>query len=405
MTQPPENTGGSRPAGDWSPDDQDADPPASVPPPSSWHFPPEPAYPPAEAEAKPQQGYGAQAPPGGTQPHGTQPLPEASPYGTQPEPGTPPYGTQPPQSGTSPYGTQAQQSPQPYDPQQPYGGQQPNGAPPPPYGTPAPPHGAPPNYGAPPPYGAPPHYGTPPNYGAPQHYGAPQQYGPPPYASPPPYGTSPHYGTPQYGAPAPYGTPYGAAYPSYGAGFPAGPEPDLAEWWRRLLGRLIDVLVLGAVTTPIAFAVLAHALTVYQQTLNRYPDVTAPGAQAAINHADGKLFGAYLLFAVIAAVLSFVYDTVQHGLWGRTLGKRALGTRVVSARDRSKISGGTAAGRAAMYALIPVIPLAGTIFWLLNALWLLWDRRRQCLHDKGAHTIVVKTRYPAAGPQPPASPW
>jgi uncharacterized RDD family membrane protein YckC len=78
---------------------------------------------------------------------------------------------------------------------------------------------------------------------------------------------------------------------------------------------------------------------------------------------------------------------------------------VVSAYDRSKISGGTAAGRAAMYALIPVVPLAGSLFSLLNALWLTWDRRRQCLHDKAARTIVVKTGFQAPRPAPPGSPW
>jgi hypothetical protein len=34
-------------------------------------------------------------------------------------------------------------------------------------------------------------------------------------------------------------------------------------------------------------------------------------------------------------------------------------------------------------------------------LWLLWDRQRQCLHDKAARTVVVKTRgYTPAYGQP-----
>ena len=272
MTQPPENTGG-RPAGDWSPDDQDAGQPAPVPPPGSWHFP---------------------------QPSETQ-----------------------------------------------------------------------------------------------------QQYG-----TPPPYGTSPHYGTPpRYGTPQQYGAPYGPVYPSYAAGLPAGPEPGLAEWWRRLLARVIDGLVLGVLATPIAFAFLVRAFHTYQQVLNRYPGLNEPGAHAAINRADGKFLGTWLIFGAIVAVISFLYDFIQHGLWGQTLGKRALGTRVVSARDRSKISGGTAAGRAAVYALIPVVPLIGSVFTLLDELWLLWDRRRQCLHDKAARTIVVKIRFEVPGTPQPGSPW
>jgi uncharacterized RDD family membrane protein YckC len=284
----------------------------------------------------------------------------------------------------------------------PYDASPPQYAPPPQNGPPqyAPPPSAPLQYG-PPPQNAPPQYGPPPQNAPPQN-GPPPQYGPPyagqPQYSAPPYGTSPHYGTPPpYAAPQPYGTPY----PAYAAGLPVGPEPDLAEWWRRLLGRLIDILVLTIVATPIALAVLSHPFSQYQRIVNRYPDLNTPAAQTALGRADGKLLGSWLVFACIIAVLSFFYDSIQHGLWGQTLGKRALGTRVVSAYDRSKISGGTAAGRAAMYALIPVIPLIGTLFSLLNGLWLTWDRRRQALHDKAARTIVVKTSAPA----PAGSPW
>ena len=293
MTQPADNPGG-RPAGDRSPDDQEAGPAASAPPPDSWHFP---------------------------------------------------------------------------------------------YGEPPPQNGAPPGYPPPPQNGAPPGYG-PPYAGQPQY-------------SAPPYGTSPHYGTPPpYAAPQPYGTPY----PAYAAGLPVGPEQDLAEWWRRLLARVIDILVLTILATPIALAVLSHSFSQYQRIVNRYPDLNTPAAQAALSKADGRLLGSWLVFACIIAVLSFFYDSIQHGLWGQTLGKRALGTRVVSAFDRSKISGGTAAGRAAMYALIPVVPLIGTLFSLLNGLWLTWDRRRQALHDKAARTIVVKTSGPAPYPAPAGSP-
>jgi uncharacterized RDD family membrane protein YckC len=168
---------------------------------------------------------------------------------------------------------------------------------------------------------------------------------------------------------------------------------------------VLDILVLTVLATPIALLVLSHPFSQYQQVLDRYPDLTTPAAKAAIDRADGKLFAAWLIFASIVAVLSFFYDSIQHGLWGQTIGKRALGTRVVSAYDRSKIRGGTAAGRAAMYALIPLVPLIGTLFWLVNVLWLTWDRRRQALHDKAARTIVVKTSFPAAPPGAPGSPW
>ena len=369
MTQPADNPGG-QPAGDRSPQEQDAGTSASAPPPDSWHFPP--AAQPNQPQPPAESTLPGQTPPDAAHPRGPQPPLASPPYGT------PPYGTPPPQNGAPPgHGPPPQ-----------------NGAPP--GYAPPPQNGAPPGYAPPLQNGAPPGYGPSPQNGAPPQNGPP--YAGPPQYSAPPYGTSQYYGTPPpYAGPQPYATPY----PTYPPGLPVGPEPDLAEWWRRLLGRLIDILVLTIVAAPIALAVLSHPFSQYQRIVNRYPDLNTPGAQAAISKADGRLLGSWLVFACIVAVLSFFYDSIQHGLWGQTLGKRALGTRVVSADDRSKISGGTAAGRAGMYALIPVIPLIGTLFSLLNGLWLTWDRRRQALHDKAARTIVVKTSVPA----PPGSPW
>jgi uncharacterized RDD family membrane protein YckC len=39
------------------------------------------------------------------------------------------------------------------------------------------------------------------------------------------------------------------------------------------------------------------------------------------------------------------------------------------------------------------------LFDLLNELWLTWDPRRQCLHDKAAHTVVIKKDYQLSRPQ------
>jgi uncharacterized RDD family membrane protein YckC len=39
-----------------------------------------------------------------------------------------------------------------------------------------------------------------------------------------------------------------------------------------------------------------------------------------------------------------------------------------------------------------MVPFVGGWYALLDELWLLWDPRRQCLHDKWAGTVVVRTR-------------
>ena len=245
----------------------------------------------------------------------------------------------------------------------------------------------------------PPGYGTPPQPG----YGSHPQpgYGQPGYAQPG-YGQQ-GYGQQAYGQPGypqPYGSPY-QPYPGtgYQSGYPYGPgkDPTLAEWWQRLLGRLIDWIIVGVISSPLWIPAFTTYISKLRSINNQYGgNLNSPAAQTAITHAGGHLFGRLFLAGLAAAVLMFAYDWVQHGLWGRTIGKRALGTKVVSASDRSKVSGGAAGGRAAVFALPPVVPLVGGLFALLNELWLTWDRQRQCLHDKAAKTVVIKARGPNA---------
>src|SRR5580658_8389747 len=148
-----------------------------------------------------------------------------------------------------------------------------------------------------------------------------------------PYGTSPHYGTPSPGAAPPRG------YPAYGAGGPAarggppGQEAGLAEWWRRLLARLIDVVVVSIVLVPISVPLLRAPFSKLEQVASRYPNLSTPGAETALSKADGKFLVALWILGIIAAVIWFFYDALQHAKWGQTVGKRVLSTRVVSAYD------------------------------------------------------------------------
>ncbi len=338
--------------------------PPAGPPSEPGHAQPPPgagAQPQAQPGTQPEPGYGTQPQPG----YGTQPQPG---YGAQPQPGysqqpQPRYGTQP-QPG---YGSQ----PQPGYSQQPQPG----------YGQPG---YAQPGYAQQPGYGQQPGYTHQPGYGQQPQYAQPG-YGQPGYAQP------------GYGQPG-YTQPY-QPYPGTGYQYGPGKDPTLAEWWQRLLGRIIDWCVIGAICSPLwipAFGTYANRI---QAIDNQYAgNLSGSAAQTAVSHAATHLVGSLFLAGVVFAVLMFAYDWVQHGLWGRTLGKRALGTKVVRASDRSKVGGGAAGGRAAVYALPPIVPIVGGLFALINELWLLWDRQRQCIHDKAAHTVVIKARGPAGQP-------
>jgi len=179
-------------------------------------------------------------------------------------------------------------------------------------------------------------------------------------------------------------------------------ELDIAP----LLARLIDGIIVSLLTAPLWVVVAIRAFHRIDRVVQQYPDLNTPAAQAALKQADSKLLGAAWVIVIASGLIWFLYDWLQHAKWGQTVGKRALSIRVVSAYDRSPVSGSAAARRAATFALAPMVPFVGTFFYLLNVLWQLWDRRRQCLHDKVANTVVVRTSTPPAGQwPPPQQPW
>ncbi|MFI5081717.1 MAG: RDD family protein [Streptosporangiales bacterium] len=235
---------------------------------------------------------------------------------------------------------------------------------------------------------------------------------PPPAGDPgPPAGAAPGqaYGAYQAHPGSSYGTPGGGTpgqpAPSYGTGGRLARDPALAEWWQRLLARLVDDVILIILTSPVWILGLLPLFRRIQRLASQYPDLSQPAAAQAFNDGVNQLIagmvGTFLLIGAGIGVVSFGYDWLQHGLWGQTIGKRVMGTKVVTADTRSPISGQAACGRAAVYALVPVVPSVGGLFALINESWLLWDPRRQCLHDKAAGTVVVKKSALApGGPQP-----
>ena len=94
---------------------------------------------------------------------------------------------------------------------------------------------------------------------------------------------------------------------------------------------------------------------------------------------------------VIGLVLLIAYFIVlEGGETGQTLGKKAMGIRVVSLSDGGPIGYGRATirffGRYVSQLLIG-LPL--------GYLWMLWDKEKQTWHDKFADDVVVPIReYP-----------
>ena len=111
--------------------------------------------------------------------------------------------------------------------------------------------------------------------------------------------------------------------------------------------------------------------------------VVAGVREARLRDGAGEFLNAYTW----ASLVLVVYYWVGHAVWGMTLGKWLVGIQVVRADGR--VPGW---GWAALRALAVTLGDVVAPFSVLDCAWLLWDRRRQTLHDKVAGTFVVVRR-------------
>lgn len=184
-------------------------------------------------------------------------------------------------------------------------------------------------------------------------------------------------------------------------------DPTLAEWWQRLVARIVDQLVVGVLTSPVYIAYFIWLFGQISDSAEKFAH--APLGQApAFPFSLLGLLGWVLAISAAVAVIGFVYDLLCHGKWGATLGKRIMKIKVVRLADREPIGGGLAAKRALVYPLVSIVPLFGGLFSWLDVLWIFKETvTRQCLHDKFAETVVIRLdpprpRYgpPGYGPPP-----
>ncbi len=231
----------------------------------------------------------------------------------------------------------------------------------------------------------------------PQAYLAPPQPGQPSFGAP-----RAQVGRPFAGSQQQYGQ-RGARRPTPGAR-PAGRrDPALATPWHRLAASTLDWLIIILVSVIGFWSPLSRIWRELEAITTRYPDLTSPTAQAAINSVSRNPANQRTLVYWLLAMfgIALVYYWVQHAAWGATVGKRALGVRVVRAADRSGIGVRQAgiravaylAGPAILMLLVTPINIVGGALWAADAGLSLLDSQAQSLHDKLAGTVVVRQRW------------
>ena len=142
----------------------------------------------------------------------------------------------------------------------------------------------------------------------------------------------------------------------------------LASRWKRLGGALIDAIVNSVVATPIL--VLAGVLDF---------EAISEGRQMSLQQsATGALIG----IAVMLLIHGYLLATR-----GQTVGKLALGTRIVDASGNVPPFVKLFVLRYAVLAAVYNLPIVGSLVAVVNAL-MIFGKEKRCLHDLIAGTWV-----------------
>lgn len=142
------------------------------------------------------------------------------------------------------------------------------------------------------------------------------------------------------------------------------PSPELASIGQRIGGALID----GLLTSMVIVVPMLLGLIDIDEFEGTLP---AP-----------VLLGLFLFGAI--------YTVVPTAVWGQTLGKIAVGTRVVVEADGALPGWRRSLVRWALPGFAGRLPVIGLGVSLAIMASLVWDPRRRGLHDRLAGTIVVK---------------
>ncbi|MFI9111449.1 RDD family protein [Streptomyces venezuelae] len=152
---------------------------------------------------------------------------------------------------------------------------------------------------------------------------------------------------------------------------------------RRLLARLVDTLVLGALVGAAAFPFVTAAL---DHIDGKIEAAKQSGATVQVWLVDGTTSVQFGIALAAFLVIGVLYEVLPVAKWGRTLGKRLCGIEVRDIEAHQPPRFGAALRRWLVYGVLGLLAIG-----VLNVLWCLFDRPwRQCWHDKAARTFVAR---------------
>ena len=159
-------------------------------------------------------------------------------------------------------------------------------------------------------------------------------------------------------------------------GYDAPDRVLYATWGRRVLGYLVDAFfgVVASIPLYVGYAMLVSE-TSWITDLNGEKQIDSVDASPAT-------IGMLVLGAVVTLGFNFYNVVIRQGRTGYSLGKTAVGIRLVKASTGEPMGAGLCFVRQLAHY---VDSLACYLGWL----WPLWDARHQTLADKIMGTVVV----------------
>lgn len=151
---------------------------------------------------------------------------------------------------------------------------------------------------------------------------------------------------------------------------------------KRLLARLVDTLVLGAVTAAAAVPLGTRAADHINEKIDA---AKLSGHTETVWLLDGTTALYLGIVLAVFLVVGVLYEALPTAKWGRTLGKKLCGLEVRGIESHEPPTFGGALRRWLVYSVPGLLGIG-----IVGVAWCLFDRPwHQCWHDKAAHTFVA----------------
>lgn len=172
----------------------------------------------------------------------------------------------------------------------------------------------------------------------------------------------------------PGGMPPGGMPPSYAPYGAAPTAPPYAGAGQRFVAYFIDCLVGALFELP---AIIAYF------TVPTEIKVCTIDDEVSLCEVPTGTGWAIIIALGLLGTIGFLVVYCRKVAGGQSWGQKALSIRIVDQQTGGSITAWRVFGR-------QVCRIFSTWFCFLGYFWMLWDRNRQCWHDKLVHTVVVK---------------